>query len=133
MALLLEMGANTIRLAHYQHSQYFYDLCDRHGMVVWAEIPYITEHMPEARENTIQQMTELVVQNYNHPSIVCWGLSNEITAAGGVNDDMTANHKLLNDLCHRLDSTRPTAMAHAFMLDPAEPFATLADIRSYNL
>jgi len=133
MALLMEMGANTVRLAHYQHSQTFYDLCDRQGMVVWAEIPYITEHMPEARENTISQMTELVMQNINHPSIVCWGLSNEISAAGGVNDDMVENHQLLNDLCHRLDPTRPTVMAHAFMLEPTEPFALLPDIRSYNL
>lgn len=71
MQLLLEMGANTIRLAHYQHDQYFYDLADKYGMIVWAEIPYITEHMPEARENSVSQMTELVVQNYNHPSIIC--------------------------------------------------------------
>ena len=67
MALIREMGANTIRLAHYQHDQYFYDLCDRYGMVVWAEIPYISEHMPNGRENTISQAKELVTQNYNHP------------------------------------------------------------------
>lgn len=133
LALLLEMGANTVRLAHYQHSQYFYNLCDKHGLIVWAEIPYITEHMPEGRENTLSQMTELVVQNYHHPSVVCWGLSNEITAAGGVSDDMVENHRLLNDLCHRLDATRFTAMAHAFMLDMNDPFVMLSDIRSYNL
>lgn len=133
MALMREMGANTVRLAHYQHSAYFYDLCDRYGLAVWAEIPYITEHMPEARENTVRQMMELIVQNRNHPSIVCWGLSNEITAAGGVNGDLIENHRVLNDLCHRLDPTRPTTMAHAFMLDPAEPFAMLSDICSFNL
>ena len=82
MELIAEMGANTIRLAHYQHDQYFYDLCDECGMIVWAEIPYITEHMPNARANTIFQMTELIAQNYNHPSIICWGLSNEITVSG---------------------------------------------------
>ena len=128
-----EMGCNTIRLAHYQHSQYFYDLCDRAGMIVWAEIPYITEHMHNGRANTISQMTELVVQNYNHPSIVCWGLSNEISAASVINEDLIENHRLLNDLCHRLDSTRPTVMAHAFMLDPDDPFAMISDLRSYNL
>lgn len=133
MALLREMGANTVRLAHYQHAQYFYDLCDQYGMIAWAEIPYITEHMAEGRANTLSQMTELIVQNYNHPSIVCWGLSNEITATGGVNDDMIENHKLLNDLCHKLDATRPTTMAHVFMLDPNDPFVMLPDIRSYNL
>ena len=133
LALLREMGANTVRLAHSQHAQHFYDLCDECGLVVWAEIPYITKHMENGRQNTLDQMTDLVVQNYNHPSIVCWGLSNEITASGGVTPDMVENHKLLNDLCHKLDPTRPTTMAHAFMLDMDDPFVELADIRSYNL
>lgn len=133
LQIMQEMGANAVRLAHYQHAQYFYDLCDKAGMIVWAEIPYITQHMEEGRENTISQMSELVIQNYNHPSIVCWGLSNEITAAGGVNDDMIENHRILNDLCHKLDVTRPTTMAHAFMLDMNHPFVMASDIRSYNL
>lgn len=133
ISLLLEMGANTVRLAHYQHDQYFYDLCDQAGLIVWAEIPYITEHMPEGRESTLSQMEELIVQCYNHPSIVCWGLSNEISATGGVNPDMVENHNLLNNLCHRLDKTRPTTMAHVFMLDTDDPFVRLPDIRSYNL
>ena len=131
--ILRDMGANTVRLAHYQHAQYFYDLCDKYGLVAWAEIPYITEHMPEANANALSQMEELVTQNYNHPSIICWGLSNEITTTGGVNDDMIANHHALNDLCHRLDTTRPTTMAHVFMLDPNDPFVQLPDICSYNL
>ena len=133
LALLREMGANTVRLAHYQHAQHFYDLCDEYGLIVWAEIPYITKHMENGRVNTVSQMTELVVQNYNHPGIVCWGLSNEITASGGVTPDMVENHKLLNDLCHKLDATRPTTMAHAFMLDMDDPFVMASDIRSYNL
>lgn len=133
MAIALEMGANTMRLAHYQHDQYFYDLCDENGLVVWAEIPYISQHMPTARENTVSQMTELVVQNCNHPSIICWCLSNEITAAGGANEDLVENHRILNDLCHKLDPTRLTATAHAFMLDMDDPFVRLTDIRSYNL
>ena len=133
LALLLEMGVNTVRLAHYQHDQYFYDLCDRAGLIVWAEIPYITEHMPEGRENTLSQMTELIVQNYHHPSIVCWGLSNEITATTGVTEDLADNHRALNTLCHRLDPMRLTTMAHVFMLNPDDPFVMLPDIRSYNL
>lgn len=133
MQLLLEMGANTVRLAHYQHDQYFYDLADRYGMIVWAEIPYITEHMPEARENTVSQMTELIVQNYNHPSIICWALSNEITGSTGVTEDLMENHRILNDLCHEIDTTRLTTMAHVFMLSPEEELVTLPDIRSYNL
>lgn len=130
--LLLEMGANTVRLAHYQQDAYFYELCDENGLVVWAEIPYITAHMPSARQNTLDQMTELVVQNFNHPSIICWGLSNEITG-GGKTDDLVDNHRELNDLCHRLDPTRPTTMADIFMLDPDDSLVSLPDIRSYNL
>ncbi len=133
LAIMLEMGCNCIRLAHYQHDSYFYDLCDRAGMITWVEIPYISEHMPTANDNTISQMKELVVQNYNHPSIVCWGLSNEITSSGGVNDNMINNHKALNDLCHELDQTRPTTMAHAFMLETDSPMVTIADVCGYNL
>ena len=132
MALIQEIGANTIRLAHYQHSQFFYDLCDETGMVVWAEIPYITEHMPNGRRNTLDQMKELITQCYNHPSIACWGLSNEV-AVHGVTEDLLENHKLLNDLCHRMDATRPTTMAHAFMLEHDSPLTNLPDIASYNL
>ena len=65
--LICELGATTIRLAHYQHDQYFYDLCDERGLVIWAEIPYISSHMPNGRENTISQMKELVVQELQSP------------------------------------------------------------------
>ena len=102
MALIRELGANTVRLAHYQHDQYFYDLCDKYGMVVWAEIPYISEHLPNGRENTISQMKELIYQNYNHPSIVCWGVSNEITISTKDKADMLDNHRVLNELCHKI-------------------------------
>lgn len=133
LAIIREIGANTIRLAHYQHSQYFYDLCDEAGMIVWAEIPYITKHMPNGNKNTLSQMEELVIQNYNHPSIICWGLSNEITASGGVTDDLLENHKQLNELCHKLDTTRPTTMAHVFMLETDSSLLEIPDIASYNL
>ena len=118
MDLIREIGANTIRLAHYQHAQYFYDLCDEYGMIVWAEIPYISEHMPNGRENTISQMKELITQNYNHPSIVCWGVSNEITISTKDKADMLDNHRVLNDLCHELDPTRPTTLACYAMCGP---------------
>lgn len=133
MELIKEIGATTIRLAHYQHSQSFYDLCDEEGMILWAEIPYITMHMTDGRDNTLSQMKELVVQNYNHPSIVTWGLSNEITAASTVNEDLIENHKLLNDICHKLDNTRPTVMANVFMLEIESPILEVPDINSYNL
>ena len=112
MALIKEVGANTIRLAHYQHDQYFYDLCDREGMIVWAEIPYISEHLANGNENTISQMKELIIQNYNHPCIVVWGVSNEITISGArLKKQMLENHRVLNDLCHEMDPTRPTTLA----------------------
>lgn len=133
MEIIKEIGANTIRLAHYQHAQEFYDLCDAYGMVVWAEIPYITMHMPNGRANTLSQMEELVVQNYNHPSIVCWGLSNEITAATPVDEDLLENHRLLNDLCHKLDKTRFTTMANVFMQETDSPLLEIPDVNSYNL
>lgn len=133
MEIIKEIGATTLRLAHYQHAQEFYDLCDENGLIVWAEIPYITMHMKNGRANTLSQMEELVVQNYNHPSIVCWGLSNEITAASAVDDDLLENHRLLNDLCHKLDSTRLTTMANVFMLETDSPILEIPDINSYNL
>ena len=133
MALILEMGANTIRLAHYQHAQAFYDLCDEKGVVIWAEIPYITMHMHNGRANTLSQMEELIVQNYNHPCIAVWGLSNEITAASPVNAELLENHRALNDLAHKLDPTRPTTMANVFMLEITSPILEIPDVNSYNL
>lgn len=101
MAIIKDIGANTIRLAHYQHDQYFYDLCDEAGMIVWAEIPYITEH-----------------------------LSNEITAVGGCSDDILQNHRELNDLVHKLDAIRPTTVANVFMLETDSEILDIPDILS---
>lgn len=133
MDMICEMGVNTVRLAHYQHDQYFYDLCDERGMVVWAEIPYISEHMPNGRENTISQMKELIIQNYNHPSIVCWGVSNEITISTKDNADMLDNHRVLNDLCHEMDKTRFTTLACYAMCGPFNKVAHITDVVSWNL
>lgn len=133
MELIREIGANTIRLAHYQHDQYFYDLCDEYGFIVWAEIPYISEHMPEGRANTISQMTELIVQNYNHPSIITWGLSNEITIGKRNRKDMMDNHRQLNDLCHEMDETRPTSLACYATCPMFYPVVHVSDLVSYNL
>ncbi|MDO5378615.1 MAG: glycoside hydrolase family 2 TIM barrel-domain containing protein [Clostridia bacterium] len=133
MALIAEMGCNTVRLAHYQHDQYFYDLCDRYGMVVWAEIPYISEHLPAGRENTISQMKELIEQNYNHASIVCWGVSNEITISTKDKKDMLDNHRVLNDLVHDTDPTRFTTLACYAMCGPFNKVAHITDVVSWNL
>ncbi len=128
---IMEVGATTVRLAHYQHDQYFYDLCDEKGLVIWAEIPYISRHMPSGRENTVSQLTELIIQNYNHPSIVVWGLSNEITISGS-DDDLLENHRILNDLAHELDKTRLTAVAAVSMCDVNDPYLKIPDVVSYN-
>lgn len=129
--LICEMGANTIRLAHYQHAQYFYDLCDEKGLVVWAEIPYISSHLEKGVENTKTQMTELIAQNYNHPCIVTWGLSNEITM-NGASPAVVENHKMLNDLVHSMDKTRPTTEAVVTMCSMDNEYVHISDIVSYN-
>lgn len=131
MDLMCEVGANTIRLAHYQHDEFFYDLCDERGMVVWAEIPYISNHMPSGMPNTLSQMQELIVQNYNHPSIVVWGLSNEITMSGE-SQDMIDNHRALNDLAHSLDPTRATVVAVVSMCSIDSEYIKIPDAISYN-
>ncbi len=132
MELICEMGATTIRLAHYQHDQYFYDLCDEKGMVIWAEIPYISQHLPTGRENTISQMKELITQNYNHPSIVVWGLSNEISMKGDKDPDLLENHKILQALCHEMDATRPTTIAVVSPCPIDSPYIQIPDVVSYN-
>ncbi len=132
MDLICEVGATTIRLAHYQHDQFFYDLCDERGLVIWAEIPYISQHMPTARDNTISQMKELITQNYNHPCIVVWGLSNEITMKGDTDPDLLENHTVLNDLCHLMDKTRPTTIAAVSPCPINSPYIKIPDAVSYN-
>ena len=130
--LICEVGATTIRLAHYQHDQYFYDLCDEKGLVIWAEIPYISQHMPEGRENTMSQMTELITQCYNHPSICFWGLSNEITMNGPEDPDLLVNHRILNKLVKKMDSTRLTTIAALSMCPMDATYLTIPDVVSYN-
>lgn len=133
LALIREVGANSIRLAHYQHDQYFYDRCDEMGFVVWPEIPYISEHMPNGRANTVSQMKELVIQNHHHACIACWGLSNEITISTRDKKDMLDNHRMLNDLVHEMDGTRPTALACYAMCGPFNKVAHITDLVGWNL
>ena len=130
--LIKELGVNTIRLAHYQHSQTFYDLCDENGFVLWAEIPYISKHMATGHDNTISQMKELIVQNYNHPAIFFWGLSNEITMGGAKDETLIKNHVDLNDLVHSLDKTRLTTIAAVTMCGIDEKYIHIPDVVSYN-
>ncbi len=134
MELIREVGANTIRLAHYQHDQYFYDLCDKCGMIVWAEIPYISEHLANGNENTVSQMKELIIQNYNHPCIVTWGVSNEITISGRkYRKQMLENHHALQKLCKEMDPTRPTTLACYAVCHPFHPVSKITDLVGWNL
>ena len=131
--LIKELGANTIRLAHYQHNQYFYDACDELGFIVWAEIPFISvfNKDPEAHQNCISQLKELIIQNYNHPSICFWGISNEILI-GGISEKLVENHKELNALAKELDPTRLTTIAHVSMTPVESPMHHITDVESYN-
>lgn len=131
--IIKELGANTIRLAHYQHSQDFYDACDEMGFVVWAEIPFISVMNPDpaAHENCISQLKELIIQNYNHPSICFWGISNEILI-GGISEKLVENHHELNALAKSLDPTRLTTIAHVSMTPIEGPMHHITDVESYN-
>lgn len=132
-AIIKELGANTIRLAHYQHSQDFYDACDELGFIIWAEIPFISvmNKDPQAHQNCISQMKELIAQNYNHPSICFWGVSNEILI-GGISEQLIENHKELNALCKEMDPTRLTTIAHVSMTPVESPMHGITDVESYN-
>lgn len=116
-AIMAEMGANAVRLAHYPQAEYFYDLMDRYGFIVWAEIPFVGPggysdegfvNLLAFRQNGREQLAELIRQHYNHPSIVVWGLFNELSMRG---DDPVPYIKELNDLAHREDPTRLTVAA----------------------
>ena len=133
VALIKELGANTIRLAHYQHDQYFYDLCDQTGFVLWAEIPFISQFIPteEAYNNTISQMTELIAQNYNHPAICFWGISNEILI-GPDREDLRQNLRDLNELAKAMDPSRLTTMAQVSMTPMDSEHNFITDVVSYN-
>ena len=126
MELIKEIGANGIRLAHYPHAEYFYDLCDREGMLVWAEIPFV-EQAPateEFEQTTKSQLIELIRQNYNHPSIFCWSLFNEL---GGDGAEKIVNE--LNDISHAEDPHRYTTGASN---SDNSPLNDIPDIMAYN-
>ena len=131
--LIKELGANTIRLAHYQHSQDFYDACDELGFIIWAEIPFISvfKNNEAAHQNCRNQLTELIVQNYNHPSICFWGISNEILI-GGISQQLVDNHHDLQKLAKELDPTRLTTIAHVSSTPVVGPMHKITDVESYN-
>ncbi len=133
MELIKEMGSNSIRLAHYQHNQFFYDLCDEYGMVVWAEIPYISmsSKTDPTGENAKSQMVELIRQNYNHSSICFWGVQNEITIAGQFNRTPEIV-KELNDLTKKEDPYRVTTQAQVGHHPDEDQMNYITDTLAYN-
>ena len=134
MELIKEIGATSIRLAHYQHDQYFYDLCDREGMVVWAEIPFITEMSQTdlTGENAKSQMVELIRQNFNHPSILFWGIQNEIQIGSKNEKEVRQVVRELNELTKKEDPTRLTTMANVFIVEDTDEYNYLTDVVGYN-
>jgi beta-galactosidase len=141
--LIMEMGCTGIRLAHYQHAQEFYDLCDRGGLVVWAEACMVnTVTASDAFDDAaMEQVREIIKQNYNHPSICFWSLFNELrpNPADPKTDPMTdpqIAHQMvlvgkLNQLAHELDSTRLTTAASHYLF-PNFPRNLITDIVAYN-
>jgi len=133
MMLIKDIGANSLRLAHYQQADYFYDLCDKEGMVTWAEIPYIT--IPSKTDhngtNALSQMTELVKQNYNHSSIFMWGVQNETTAAGK-RDNLENIVQKLHDLAKKLDPHRLTTQAQIASQPKKDSMNEITDLLGFN-
>lgn len=131
IAIIKEMGANSLRLAHYQHDEKFYDLCDEEGFLVWAEIPVISKFSKKKQPQARQMLEELIKQNYNHPSIFCWGVQNEISIAGA-SPTLLGGIRELNDLAHKLDSTRPTTCAQVSFCGVNSKLNEITDILGYN-
>ncbi len=133
MELIKEVGATSIRLAHYQHDQYFYDLCDQEGMVVWAEIPFISIMSKTELEgiNAKQQMIELIRQNFNHPSIMFWGVQNEIQI-GGNRPEVRKLVRELAELTKKEDPTRLTTQANVMFVPDNDEYNYMTDIIGYN-
>lgn len=131
MNLIKEIGATAARLAHYPHEQYFYDLCDRNGLVVWAEIPLINKITDSTAftNSARQQLMEMIRQHYNHPSIMFWGLSNEILNWTG--PDPRPLLSQLAQLARSEDGTRLVTIAENSSL--GNNIASYPDAVGYNL
>ena len=131
LELIKDMGANSIRLAHYQQAGDFYDLCDEMGFLVWAEIPVISRYNKKAQDNALQQLEELIKQNMHHASIFCWGVQNEITITSE-NETLIEGIRELNDYAKMLDPSRATTQAQFTMCKPESQLNGITDILAYN-
>jgi beta-galactosidase len=149
MDIMLDLGINTLRLAHYQHDQTIYDLADRAGLVVWAEIPLVDRTSPKGmadtppafQANAESQLRELIKQNYNHPAIFVWSIGNEVNLRAtqpGEGEHAKPLLTDLNGLAKQLDPSRLTAMADCcepgigMKTQEAEVVAGITDVFGYN-
>ena len=131
IALLKELGATVIRCAHYQHSDYFYSLCDQAGILVWAEIPQVNlirNTPPEFAATSRNQLLDLIRQNINHPAIFAWSLFNEV---GGSTDDPHRELQDLRALAHGEDPTRPVIAATSTSARPQ--MNKIPDLLGWNI
>ncbi len=130
ISLLKELGATVVRCAHYQHSDYFYSLCDRAGILVWAEIPQVNiiRDTPEFENTSRNQLLDLIRQSLNHPAIFVWSLGNEI---GSGSDDPHRELQDLAALAHGEDPTRPTI--EATMTDARPQMNKIPDLLGWNI
>jgi len=130
MLLIKEMGATTIRLAHYQQSSDMYSLADSMGFLTWAEIPFVNRVSYYENDNAKQQMTELVKQNFNHPSIYIWGVHNEVYSKTA-DEQMPVLTRELNDIAKTLDPDRYTVSVTGYnVIDRQENLNT--DVQGIN-
>lgn len=121
--IIQEMGVNALRLAHYPQAHYMFEEADRRGMLVWEEIPFVSNYAKDVLDDNLRlQLREMVIQNYNHPSIFCWGIFNEVP---GGHEPIAAE---LNDIAHQLDPSRLTTAATCF----EGPFNFLTDLMGWN-
>lgn len=128
LAIIKEMGATSIRLAHYQQSEYFYSKCDSMGLVIWAEIPFVNRVTTLEDNNAQQQLKELIRQNFNHPSIYIWGMHNEVYSPSAYTVELTTK---LNDLAKSEDPDRYTVSVSGYnVID--HPVNNNADVQGIN-
>ena len=133
MEIIADMGANGVRLAHYQQAQEVYEACDSLGLLVWAEIPYFPQSWDDdAHASSVNEMKELVAQNYNHPSICFWGLSNEVLMSDPDQPKMVPCHKDLDAAAKSLDQRRPTGIVHEYNAAWDHPLHEVGDVEGWN-
>lgn len=128
LAMIMDIGATTIRLAHYQQAEYMYAKCDSLGLIVWAEIPFVNRVTGQEWDNAHQQMRELVRQNFNHPSIYIWGIHNEVYHPHGYTAALTRS---LHDVCKTDDPDRYTAAVNGYG-HAEHPVNQNADVQGMN-